>query len=167
MAQNGNGSKGFGLGILKGMALTAVHLFRRRFTVLYPEKRLPTPRRIRGTELVWYVDRCTGCATCAKSCPQGVIKIVTSVPEDNRFRVETFEVDTGYCIFCGLCVESCPFDAIFMSMEYEKGKYRREDLVMGKEALIAAEKHPSAYYHPQPVPGVALPEQVPSIEDTW
>ncbi|MDO8490958.1 MAG: NADH-quinone oxidoreductase subunit I [Dehalococcoidia bacterium] len=167
MAQNGEGSRGFGLGILKGFALTAVHLFRRRFTILYPEKRLPVPRRIRGTELVWYVDRCTGCATCAKTCHQGVIKIVTSGPEGNRFHVDKFEVDTGYCIFCGLCVEACPFDAIFMSTEYERGKYRREDLVMSKEMLMAADKHPSAYYHPQPVPGVALPEKVPSIEETW
>ena len=167
MGQNGNDAKGFGLGIIKGMALTMAHLFRRRFTVLYPEQRLPEPRRIRVTELVWYENRCTGCATCAKTCHQGVIKIVTSVPVGNKFKVEKFEVDTGYCIFCGLCVESCPFDAIFMSMRYEKGAYRREDLVMNKEALNAMEKHPSAYYHPKPVPGVDLPEKVPSIEETW
>lgn len=96
------------------MALTLKHLFRRPITTQYPEERLTTSRRIRGYELVWDKEKCTGCATCAKSCPQGAIQIVTSVSaEENKYEVEKFEVDTGYCIFCGLCVESCPYEALF------------------------------------------------------
>ena len=33
--------------------------------------------RFRGEEFSWYEERCTGCASCAKYCPLGIIKIVT------------------------------------------------------------------------------------------
>ena len=32
--------------------------------------------RFRGNEFVWYDDRCTACASCAKYCPLGIIEIV-------------------------------------------------------------------------------------------
>ena len=140
----------FGLGILKGLALTLKHLFRRPITTQYPEERLTVSRRIRGNELIWSEERCTGCATCAKSCPQGAIEIMTSTPEDNRYVVEKFEVDSGYCIFCGLCVESCPYDALFLGYDYERSKYRRQELVKAKEDLLTSdEKQASGYAHPE------------------
>ncbi len=73
----------YGIGIAKGMALTLKHLFRRPITTQYPEERLTTSRRIRGNELIWDRERCSGCATCAKSCPEGAIKIMTSESEGN------------------------------------------------------------------------------------
>ena len=39
---------------------------------------IPQNRRFRGNEFTWYEDRCTGCASCAKYCPLGIIEIVTS-----------------------------------------------------------------------------------------
>ncbi|MDI6814639.1 MAG: FAD-dependent oxidoreductase [Dehalococcoidales bacterium] len=66
----------YGKGIAKGMALTFKHLFRKPITTQYPEERLTTSRRIRGNELVWDKEKCTGCATCAQSCPQGTILII-------------------------------------------------------------------------------------------
>ncbi len=68
----------YGIGIAKGMALTLKHLFRKPITTQYPEERLTISRRIRGNELAWDKDRCTGCYTCARSCPHGVIEIVIS-----------------------------------------------------------------------------------------
>jgi NAD(P)H-quinone oxidoreductase subunit I len=130
--------------------VTLKHLFRPTITVQYPEERLVTSRRFRGYELVWYPGRCTGCATCAKLCPQGNIEIVTSRSEDNRFVVEKFEVDTGRCMFCGLCVEACPFDALFMGRNYERSSYRRRELVLSKEELTLSEKRqPSGYARPR------------------
>jgi len=149
----------YGKGIAKGMALTLKHLFRRPITTQYPEERLTTSRRIRGNELVWDKEKCTGCATCAKSCPQGAIQIVTSVSaEENKYEVEKFEVDTGYCIFCGLCVESCPYEALFMGYAYERARYRRQELVLAKEDLLLSdERQPSGYARPKIE--AALPQQ--------
>ncbi|MBA7681964.1 NAD(P)H-quinone oxidoreductase subunit I, chloroplastic [subsurface metagenome] len=64
--------------------------------------------------------------------------------------VEKFEVDIGYCIFCGLCVESCPYEALFMSYDYERARYRRQELVMAKEGLLLSDKkQPSGYARPK------------------
>jgi len=140
----------YGIGVAKGLALTFKHLFRRPITTQYPEERLTVSRRIRGNELVWDRERCTGCATCAKSCPEGCIEIVTSKGEENNYIVDKFEVDAGHCIFCGLCVEACPYEALFMSYSYEEARYRRQELVSAKEdLLLSGENQPSGYARPK------------------
>ena len=153
----------YGKGIAKGLRVTVRDLLRHPVTVQYPEQRLNTSRRIRGNELIWDKVKCTGCATCAKTCPQGAIRIVTSRGEENRYKVEKFEVDTGYCIFCGLCVEACPYDALFLGYAYERAKYRRGDLVQTNEMLLAsAERRPSGYFHPEIA--AELPRQTLLVE---
>ena len=148
----------YGIGIAKGMTVTFRHLFRKPITTQYPEERLTVSRRTRGNELIWSREKCTGCATCAKTCPQGVIGIETSPGEENKYIVEKFEVDIGYCIFCGLCVEACPYDALFIGYAYERSKYRRGELMMAKEDLLLSdEKQPSGYARPEVE--AALPQQ--------
>lgn len=139
----------YGLGIAKGMKVTMINLLRRRITTQYPEQKLTVSRRTRGNELVWSKEKCTGCATCARTCPQGVIRIVTSPGEDNRYSVDVFEVDTGYCISCGLCVESCPYDALFLGYAYELGRYRRGDLIHSRDDMLIENKQASAYFRPE------------------
>jgi formate hydrogenlyase subunit 6/NADH:ubiquinone oxidoreductase subunit I len=133
-------------------------------TTQYPEQRLNTSRRIRGNELIWDDVKCTGCATCAKACPQGAIQITTSVNlEENKYRVEKYEVDTGYCIQCGLCVEVCPYGALYMGYAYERAKYRRGELVQSNEMLLAStERPPSGYMYPEIAAG--LPRQTLLLE---
>ncbi len=142
----------FGTGIAKGLALTLRHLARRPITVQYPEQKLNTSRRIRGNELVWSREKCTGCATCAKTCPIGAIEIVTSVDlAKNGYTVEKYQIDTGYCIQCGLCVEACPYQALYMGADYEKAKYRRGELIQGKEDMLleSGKKKPSGFFYPE------------------
>ena len=140
----------YGIGIVKGMALTFKHLFRAPITVQYPDEKLNISRRTRGNELVWFPEKCTGCGTCTKACLQGNIILVTHRGEENKFIVDKFELDSGRCIFCGLCVESCPYDALAMGLDYECARFRREDLVLNKEKLSVSHDHrPSAYYRPQ------------------
>ena len=133
------------------MSVTIKNLVRPSPTTQYPEQKLTVSKRIRGTQLVWSKENCTGCATCARTCPQGAIRIVTSkpAPGSDRYPVETLEVDSGYCIHCALCVEACPYNAIFMGYTYERAKYRRQELVMSKEDMSIAHERPSGYFHPE------------------
>jgi len=154
----------YGKGIAKGLTVTIKHLFRHPVTTQYPEQRLNTSRRIRGNELIWDNKKCTGCATCAKACPQGAIEIMTS-PDliENKYKVEKYQVDTGYCIQCGLCVEACPYEALFMGYAYERARYRRGELVQADEMLLASAERPRSGYM---YPGIAaeLPEQTLLID---
>jgi NADH-quinone oxidoreductase subunit I len=117
-------------------------------------ERLPQHARFRGEEFTWYEQRCTGCASCAKYCPLGIIKIVTSesgeqVQEGQKYHLDVFDIDIGRCMFCGLCVEACPYDALHMGSGFEEGTYRRDDLVINKDRLVSAPKRPSNWFRPQ------------------
>ena len=149
----------YGNGIAQGLVVTAKHLFRHPITTQYPEQRLNTSRRIRGNELIWSQEKCTGCATCAKTCPQGAIEIVTSTDlVENKYVVEKYQVDTGYCIQCGLCVEACPYKALFMGYAYERAKYRRGELVQSQAMMLESPARPvSGYFYPDLA--AKLPEQ--------
>jgi formate hydrogenlyase subunit 6/NADH:ubiquinone oxidoreductase subunit I len=154
----------YGLGIAKGLTVTIRHLLRRPVTAQYPEQRLNPSRRIRGYELIWNNVKCTGCTTCAKSCPQGAIKITTSVnAEQNKYKVEEIRVDTGYCIACGLCVEACPYEALNMGYAYELAKYRRSELVQTNDMLLASEKRRASGFL-DPEKAAKLPKQTLLVE---
>ena len=118
------------------------------------EDRLPQHPRFRGEEFTWYEERCTGCANCAKYCPLGIIRIVThpsgeAMQEGETYAIDVFDIDIGRCMFCGLCVEACPYDAIQMGSGFEEGTYHRGELVRTVEQLRAAPKRPSTWFRPQ------------------
>ena len=52
-------------------------------------------------------------------------------------------------MFCGLCVEACPYDALHMGTQFERSKYVRDELIIGLDELNSADKKPSSFYRPQ------------------
>lgn len=154
----------YGIGIIKGLSVTIRHLLRHPITNQYPEQRLNISRRFRGNELIWSQEKCTGCGTCAKTCHQGAIEIITATNMvDNKYTVEKYQVDTGYCIQCGLCVEACPFQALYMGYSYERAKYQRSELVQGKEEMMETPgRLVSGYFYPERA--AKLPRQTLLLE---
>jgi len=144
----------YGINLVKGLMVTMKNLTKRPFTVQYPEERVKQHPRFRGEEFVWYEERCTGCASCAKYCPLGIIEIVTTPSETapaegDKYKLEVFDIAINRCMFCGLCVEACPYDALFMGSGFEQGQYSRKNMVINIDHLRQAEKRPSTYFRPQ------------------
>ena len=148
----------------KGLLVTLKNMTKKPFTVQYPEERVKQHPRFRGEEFVWYEERCTGCASCAKFCPLGIIKIVTSPSgsapkQGDKYNLEVFDIDIQRCMFCGLCVEACPYDCLYMGSGFEQGKYSRKDMVITVDQLRKADKHPSTFSAPNLRPTVTTPEE--------
>ncbi|MBI1884787.1 MAG: NADH-quinone oxidoreductase subunit I [Chloroflexi bacterium] len=127
----------FGIGIARGMLLTLRHLFKQPFTFQYPEERRPIPENAR-TNLLWFEERCTGCSTCAQACPDGCILVQTSPnAEDGTLNIDRYEIDFRLCMYCGLCVEACPYEAIQAGGPYDDAVYDFGALYRDKHALTA------------------------------
>jgi len=144
----------YGIAMVKGLMVTLRNFTKRPFTVQYPEERVKQHPRFRGEEFVWYEERCTGCASCAKYCPLGIIKIVTTPSETapaegDKYKLEVFDIAINQCMFCGLCVEACPYDALFMGSGFEQGQYSRKKMVISIDDLRQADKKPSTWFRPQ------------------
>lgn len=124
----------FGLGIARGMAITLRHVFEKPFTVQYPEEQRPIPQRAR-TNLMWFEERCTGCSTCAQACPDGCILVQTSPAEDRSLNVDRYEIDFRLCMYCGLCVEACPYEAIQVGGPLNDAAYVFDHLYRDRQNL--------------------------------
>ncbi len=124
----------YGLGVAKGLAVTLRQLFRKPFTVQYPEEIRPVPPRAR-TNLLWFEERCTGCSTCAQACPDGCILVQTSPNEDGTLNIQRYEIDFRICMYCGLCTEACPYEAIQAGGPLNDATYDFELLYRDKHAL--------------------------------
>ena len=130
----------------KGMGVTGRYLFRKKFTVQYPEERAPMSPRFRGQHAQRrYPDgeeRCIACKLCEVICPAMAITIESAEREDGTRRTTRYDIDLTKCIFCGFCEEACPVDAIVETRIYEYYGENREDLLMTKEKLLAiGDKH--------------------------
>ena len=82
----------------------------------------PVPDRARST-LALLEAQCTACMICARECPDWCIHVesTTEVPERDaagrgrsraRPVLTRFAIDFGSCLYCGICVDVCPFDAL-------------------------------------------------------
>ncbi len=136
--------------LIKGMEVTGKELFTKKVTEQYPENRaeLKIPERFRATLQFIYDDegyhKCIACKTCERNCPNGTIQIITRMVDlpngKKKMKLDKYMYDLGSCTFCGLCVTSCPTDAIEFSNDFEQAVFRREALLKQLNYLPEKEK---------------------------
>jgi len=136
--------EGFGQGLVKGLAVTLRTMLHRSVTVQYPHEREDPPTRARGV-IALKEENCTVCMLCGRSCPDWCIYIEghkTLAPPRRAggkprsvSLLDRFDIDFALCMYCGICVEVCPFDALFWSPEFEYAEYDIHELTHEKERL--------------------------------
>lgn len=125
--------------LLVGMGTTIKVFFRRKTTEQYPENRatLKISDRYRGELVMIHNDKnehhCVACGICQMNCPNGTINVVTKQVTDEetgkaRKALDRYEYDLGSCLFCQLCVRTCPHDAIEFINTYEHAVFTRGKL---------------------------------------
>jgi NADH-quinone oxidoreductase subunit I len=102
------------------------------------------PARSRGV-IGLLEENCTVCMLCARECPDWCIYIDShkeTVPPPagdaggsagrGRPRVrnvlDRFAIDFSLCMYCGICIEACPYDALFWSPEFSYAAADIKDL---------------------------------------
>lgn len=156
----------WGTGILNGMRIAMRNMFRGPITIQYPKHKMELPERARWAVAVKYdeegVPKCTACMTCVKTCPDFVLDLqVTQDPETKNKHIDRFSYQVGACMFCGLCAESCPFDALEMSHVYELAKTGPEQLQYDLLTDVDAYK-PKRPERPAPAEKPANAPEVPA-----
>jgi NADH-quinone oxidoreductase subunit I len=135
-----------GIGLLKGLGVTIRQLFTYPSTQMYPKQRPDLPPRTRGV-IALMEENCTVCMLCSRECPDWCIYIdshkemVPPAKEGGRARtrnvLDRFAIDFSLCMYCGICIEVCPFDALWWSPEFEYAEYDIRGLLHEKDKLRA------------------------------
>ena len=78
---------------------------------------------------------------CATACPAHCIDIVgaTAPPTwpDREKYPESFVIDELRCIYCGMCEEACPVEAIELTGLYDLTGLAREEMIFDKTKLLS------------------------------
>lgn len=132
-----------GSGLIKGLGVTLKHMLQRSITQEYPDEKPNLPPRTRGV-IALKQENCTVCYKCSRECPDWCIYIdahkETHPPASGgRARsvkvLDRFAIDYALCMYCGICVEVCPFDALFWAPDFEYAEYDIFGLTHEKERL--------------------------------
>jgi NADH-quinone oxidoreductase subunit I len=157
-----------GVGLLKGLGVTFKTLTRPAATRQYPHVKPDLPARSRGV-IALIEENCTVCMLCSRECPDWCIYIdshkeTVAPKEGGRARtrniLDRFAIDFALCMYCGICVEVCPFDALLWSPEFEYAEPTHEALTHEMDTL-----RQWAYTVPAPDPleeGAVEPKEVES-----
>jgi NADH-quinone oxidoreductase subunit I len=132
-----------GAGLVKGLGVTFRTMSRRAATVQYPHVKPKLPARSRGV-IALLEENCTVCMLCSRECPDWCIYIdshkeTVAPKEGGRARtrnvLDRFAIDFALCMYCGICVEVCPFDALHWSPEFEYAEFSHEAMTHEMERL--------------------------------
>jgi NADH-quinone oxidoreductase subunit F len=85
--------------------LSTVRYFREEYEAHIHDRRCPAG--VCKALITYTIDpeACTGCTACARQCPQEAI---------TGERKEPHEIDQDLCIRCGVCLDTCRFDAVLV-----------------------------------------------------
>ncbi|HNV09717.1 MAG TPA: 4Fe-4S binding protein [Propionibacteriaceae bacterium] len=93
-------------------------------------------------------EACTACMICVRECPAWCIHIAshtvtaTDLPPGARDRtrneLDRFDIDWSVCMYCGICVDECPFDALVWAGDHHPGAASIGGLLAGREELRSA-----------------------------
>ncbi|MGW4030294.1 NuoI/complex I 23 kDa subunit family protein [Streptomyces sp. NPDC004838] len=133
-----------GSGLAKGLAVTLRTMTRKTVTAQYPDAQPELPPRTRGV-IGLFEENCTVCMLCARECPDWCIYIDShkeTIPavapggrERSRNVLDRFAIDFALCMYCGICIEVCPFDALFWSPEFEYAETDIRELTHERDRL--------------------------------
>ncbi|MEU7832850.1 4Fe-4S binding protein [Nonomuraea sp. NPDC049129] len=141
-------------------------MLRKSVTQQYPEVKPALPPRSRGV-IALVEENCTSCMLCARECPDWCIYIdshkeTLPAPEGGRPRqrnvLDRFAIDFALCMYCGICIEVCPFDALFWSPEFEYAEGDIRNLLHEKDRL--ATWAPTVPPPPAHDPGAEPPKEL-------
>ncbi len=131
-------------GLATGLRVTLRAMSRRAVTGQYPDVSPALPPRSRGV-IALLEENCTVCMLCARECPDWCIYIDSHkdvIPareqgarDRTRNVLDRFAIDFALCMYCGICVEVCPFDALFWSPEFEYAELDISDLTHERDRL--------------------------------
>ncbi len=162
MTEDSQRARPAGAGLLAGLATTAKALLRPAHTAEYPDVLPELPPRSRGV-IALLEENCTVCMLCARECPDWCIYIdshketlpaVDGGRERQRNVLDRFAIDFSLCMYCGICIEACPFDALFWSPEFEYAELDIRDLLHERERLSGW----MGSVPPPPLPDAGAPE---------
>jgi NADH-quinone oxidoreductase subunit I len=131
-------------GLAKGLSVTLRTMTKRAVTQQYPHVVPDLPPRTRGV-IAFKEENCTVCMLCSRECPDWCIYIESHKdvmpPKTPGARARTrnvldrFAIDYALCMYCGICVEVCPFDALFWSPHFEYSELDIEGLTHEMDVL--------------------------------
>lgn len=83
--------------------LSTLRYFREEYEAHVLERRCPSGVCKNLIQYRILPDKCTGCRACAKGCP------VSAISGEVK---QAYEIDQSICTKCGLCIDTCRYDAI-------------------------------------------------------
>lgn len=149
--------------LFKGLWNSFRHMFKRKYTVAYPFKKYDQKvrdNRFRGQHRLkkkTFVladgtteerENCVACMMCSTACPAECIYIEAEPAPSHWWnehswgvsgrekRPRVFTIDMLRCIYCGMCEEACPCDAIELTPKPYKVESNRADFIYDKDKLL-------------------------------
>jgi NADH-quinone oxidoreductase subunit I len=80
-------------------------------------------------------ENCTSCDICVRECPTWCISLdahTEQIADERRPRtikvLDDFTIDFGLCMYCGICVDVCPSDALYWAADFDPSAPDRSEL---------------------------------------